>query len=461
MTFLEHMKFEEEFLEDLKELLKKKTIKSNSDDNAPFGHDIVDGLNCALEISRKYGFNTVNLDNYIGFAEYGEGEDYVSVLGHIDVVPEGSNWTEDPFNPIIKDGKIYARGSLDDKGPILCALYALKLIKESNIKLSKKVRIIFGTNEESGTEDIEYYLKNEKPPKLCFTPDAYFPIVTSEKGILTFEIVKKFEKELSRYTIQYIKGGKKSNIVPDYCEAKLVYDSNEKLYKEFTDDILKERYKIATHIVKNAIVIKSYGTSSHGSTPELGNNAISNMLIYLKEVLSLEDEFIDFLKAFSNIIGFDYTGEKLGINFYDEESGKLTLNLGIINGDNNEIRMRCNIRYPVMKDHKEILSNIKVKLKENNLIFQMGNHNPPLHFSKDHELVIALKKAYEESTGEVAKLLATGGGTYAKLMPNTVAFGPIFDEKYNLAHQADEFIEVSLLKKCIEIYARAIYELAK
>lgn len=461
MTFLKYMKFEEEFLEDLKELLKKKTIKAKSDDNAPFGHNIVDGLNCVLEISKKYGFNTVNLDNYIGYAEYGEGKDYVGALGHIDVVPEGSNWSQDPFNPVIKDGKIYARGSLDDKGPILCALYALKLIKDSNIKLSKKVRIIFGTNEESGTEDIEHYLKNEKPPMLCFTPDAYFPIVTSEKGILTFEIVKKFKRKLSGHTIEYIKGGKKSNIVPDYCEIKLVYDSNKILAEEFRDDKLKEKYKIVTDIKKNTIVIKSYGKSSHGSTPELGNNAISNMLVYLNEVLSLKNEFTGFLKAFSNIIGFDCRGEKLGINFSDEESGKLTLNLGIINGDNDEIRMRCNIRYPVMSNHQSIIDEIKKKAKENNLIFEMGNHNPPLHFSKDHKLVMMLKKAYEESTGEVAKLLATGGGTYAKLMPNTVAFGPIFDEKYNLAHQADEFIELSLLKKCIEIYARAIYELAK
>nr|WP_272507521.1 dipeptidase PepV [Clostridium aestuarii] len=455
------MEFEEEFLEDLKELLKKKTIKSKSEDNAPFGFNIANGLNCALEISKKYGFNTVNLDNYIGYAEYGEGEDYVGVLGHIDVVPEGSNWSQDPFNPVIKDGKIYARGSLDDKGPILCALYALKLIKDSNIKLSKKVRIIFGTNEESGDVDIKYYLKNEAPPSLCFTPDAYFPIVTSEKGILTFEIVKKFKRKLPGYTIEYIKGGKKSNIVPDYCEIKLVCDSNKILGEEFRDDKLKEKYNIVTDIKKDTVIIKSYGKSSHGSTPELGNNAISNLLVYLNEVLSSEDELTDFLKEFSNILGFDCRGEKLGINFSDEESGKLTLNIGIINGDNDEIRMRCNIRYPVTASYQNIIDNIKKKAKENNLIFEKGNHNPPLHFPKNHKLVAALKKAYEESTGEVGKLLATGGGTYAKLMPNTVAFGPIFDEKYNLAHQADEFIELELLKKCIQIYARAIYELAK
>ncbi|SFC93863.1 dipeptidase PepV [Clostridium uliginosum] len=455
------MNFEDEFLEDLKELLRKRTVKEKEHDNAPFGYGILDGLKCALEISNKYGFNTVNLDNFIGYAEYGEGDDYVGVLGHIDVVPQGNNWDQDPFNPIIKDGKIYARGSLDDKGPILCALYALKLIKDSNIKLSKKVRVIFGTNEESGTADIDHYLKKEKPPILCFTPDAYFPIVTSEKGILTFELIKKFQRSLNGYKIEYIRGGKKSNVVPDYCECKLIYDVDRNVVDDFKDTNLKNRYKIITNVEKNVVVIRSSGKSSHGSTPERGNNAISNMLIYLNKTLRYEDEFSIFLNEFSNIIGFDYTGEKLNINFSDEESGKLTLNLGIINGDTSEIRMRFNVRYPVKANYEKIISNIKERIQDKKFIFEMGNHNPPLHFKKDHKLVLALKKAYEESTGDVAELLSTGGGTYAKLMPNTVAFGPIFDEKHNLCHQANENIELSLLKKCIEIYARAIYELAK
>ncbi|WP_373897902.1 dipeptidase PepV [Haloimpatiens sp. FM7315] len=463
MNMFDNMKFKDEFLEDLKEILRKKTVKSKSSINAPFGQDVAEGLNCILDISKRYGFKAVNLNNYIGYAEYGDGEEeeYVGALGHIDVVPEGSGWSQDPFDPIIKDDRIYARGSLDDKGPIMCALYALKLLKESNIKLSKKVRIIFGTNEESGTEDIKYYLQNEKPPVLCFTPDAYFPIVTSEKGILTFELVKSFKEDIRDFTIEYIKGGKKSNIVPDYCEMKIVFKNNEVIEKQFNNEDLKKKYKVSTEIKDKNVVIKASGKSSHGSTPELGNNAIRNLLMYLYDVLKCENSFIDFLKAFSNIIGYDCIGEKLGIDYFDEESGKLTVNLGIISGNNDEITMRFNVRYPVTADFENIISSIKEKAEVNNLDFEMGNHNPPLHFDKNHRLIVLLKKAYEISTGKTAELLSTSGGTYAKLMPNTVAFGPIFDKKYDLAHQKDEFIELSLLEKCIKIYARAIYELAK
>ncbi|MBU5439634.1 dipeptidase PepV [Tissierella sp. MSJ-40] len=461
MVFIKDIKIEDEFLIDLKSILRKKTVKDVSVKDHPFGAGITEGLNCILDIAKSYGFRTVNLNNYIGYAEFGQGDEYVGVLGHIDVVPEGNGWSTNPFEPIIKDGKVHGRGALDDKGPLLAALYALKLLKDSNIKLSKKVRVIFGTNEESGTEDIDYYLKREESPLYCFTPDAYFPIVTSEKGILTFELVQNLENVFDDYEIDYIKGGKRSNIVPDYCECKIIHNNNNQLIMALNDTSLKEIYKIDLEYSENYIIIKSKGIASHGSTPELGENAIANILLYLNKVLKLKNDFTMFLEDFSELIGKDWDGNKLGINFYDEESGALTLNLGVINENNSEIRMRFNIRYPVTISHEDILNNIKHKIKDTNFIFHEGNHNAPLYFPKDHRLVMSLKKAYEEVVGEEAELLSTGGGTYAKLMPNTVAFGPLFKDNENLAHQANEFIHVSLLEKCIQIYARAIYELAR
>lgn len=450
-----------EFITDLKSILSVKTVKGASDKENPFGTDITEGLNCILDIANSYGFNTVNLDNYIGYAEYGEGNEYVGVLGHIDVVPEGNGWNTNPFEPVIKDGKIFARGSIDDKGPIMAALYGLKRLKESNVNLSKKVRIIFGTNEESGTEDIDYYLKREKPPVYCFTPDGYFPIVTAEKGIFTFELVRKLNFNCGDYQIEYIKAGERSNVVPNHCQCKILHNNNNELIEALNNEELKRNYKITLEYDKNNIMLVSRGVASHGSTPELGENAISNMLLYLNKVLKSKNDFTDFLNDFANLIGHDYDGKKLGINFSDAESGKLTLNLGIIQGENQEIRMRFNIRYPVTISSDNIVKNINSSIKDTKFEFCMGNHNPPLYFPKDHKLIISLSKAYKEVTGEEVKLLSTGGGTYAKLMPNTVAFGPIFDEKDNVAHQANEYIEISLLEKCIEIYARAIYELAK
>ena len=460
MDFLKDVDISGEFLDDLKLILEKKTLKGEADSENPFGKDISEGLKCALEIAERYGFATKNLDNYVGYAEYGCGEEYIGVLGHLDVVPVGEGWNSDPFNPVVKDGKIFGRGTSDDKGPIFAALYALKLIKENEVKLSKKVRIIFGTNEETGTEDMDYYLKKEKPPVAGFTPDAEFPIVTSEKGILTFQLHRSFNKTQREYNVEYIKGGKRSNIVPDYCTSKITY-TNKEFLEYFKDDSLKEKYKIEIKDDNNSLIITALGIAAHGSTPQSGDNAISNLLLYLNEVMTFEDDFTNFLRDFNSVVAKDYNGGKLGIDFQDEESGKLTLNLGIIDGDEKEVSMRFNVRYPVTIKLDDILDSIDDRLSKTEFEFKMGNHNAPLHFPKDHDLVKSLQKAYEESTGEEAKLLAMGGGTYAKLMPNIVAFGPLFEDDENLAHEVNEYIKLDTLKKCVEIYGRAIYGLAK
>lgn len=461
MNLFDNISLEDEFYQDLFKILQINTIKSEKQDAAPFGSGIKLGLECVLDICKRYGFKTTNLDNYIGYAEYKneDSDEYIGVLGHIDVVPVGDGWNTDPFKPIIKEGKLYARGSVDDKGPLFASLYALKILKDSGIKLSKNVRIIFGTNEESGTEDIDYYLEREKPPVLCFTPDAYFPIVTSEKGILTFEFIHKMLPS-EKYKLEYIKGGKKSNIVPDICEVKFSSKDIEFL-NSFKNIDLNEHYNIEILANENSIIIKSFGKSAHASTPEDGDNAVCKMMEYLYKILNFEDNFTSFLKDFNNLVGRGYNGENLEINFEDKESGKLTMNLGIINGTSEEIRMRFNIRYPVTINFEEIVKTVEEKVRLSTIDFIMGNHNYPLHFPKNHKLIKSLKKAYEGAFNEEARLLASGGGTYAKLMPNTVAFGPINEGEPDLAHQKNEYIEVNQLKKCVEAYARAIYELAK
>lgn len=461
MVDFNNIQLDNSFYEDLIKLLKINTIKDDPQENAPFGMGIKAGLEYVLDTSKIYGFNTRNLNNYIGYAEYGESDsdEYVGILGHIDVVPAEGLWDNPPFEPIIKEGKLYARGSLDDKGPLFAALYALKYLKDSNIKLSKKVRVIFGTNEESGTSDIDYYLEREKPPVMCFTPDAYFPIVTSEKGILTFELVQQLKK-FENYSIEYIRAGKRSNIVPDVCECKFNF-KDDSFIEYFNDCELKKKFKSECILEGNSIIIKSYGKAAHASTPEEGENAVCNMISYLKETLGFKDEFTEFLQGFVDVIGKDYYGKGLGINFEDEESGKLTINLGIVQTTSEEIKMRFNIRYPVTIPHELIIENIKKSVAKTTMEFIMGNHNEPLHFPKDHKLVQGLKIAYEETFKEEAKLLASGGGTYAKLMPNTVAFGPVFEHEPDLAHQVNEYIEISQLERAVKAYARAIYELAK
>lgn len=186
----------DDIIKSTQEICRIRSVESDGKEGMPFGEGVNEALEYALNLSKKLGFKTQNIDGYVGYAEYGEGEDYVAVLGHLDIVPEGDGWIYPPYEAQIHDGKIYARGAVDDKGPIIAALYGLYAIKELGLKLNKKVRIIYGTNEETGCSDMQYYLKKEKSPVLGFTPDSDFPLIFAEKGITIFDIVKEFRKSL-------------------------------------------------------------------------------------------------------------------------------------------------------------------------------------------------------------------------------------------------------------------------
>ncbi|MEG0480630.1 MAG: Sapep family Mn(2+)-dependent dipeptidase, partial [Clostridium sp.] len=227
-----------DLVESTRQIIRIQSVESSPKENMPFGENVQEALDYALNLSRNMGFKVVNLDNYVGYAEYGEGEDYIAVLGHLDVVPEGDGWNGNPYSGDLIDGVIYGRGAIDDKGPIMAALYGLKAIKDSGVKLSKRVRVIFGTNEETGCNDIPYYLEREKPPVMGFTPDADFPVIHGEKGLLIFDIVKDvLDEQTSTVKVVYIKGGTRENMVPDYCEAEILTEDKEdiiRIYKELS-----------------------------------------------------------------------------------------------------------------------------------------------------------------------------------------------------------------------------------
>lgn len=457
-------KLDERFLEDLFKILKIDSTKSEEKSYAPYGEGIALALKEVLEIAKSYGFRVKNLDNHIGYAEYGEGEDYIGVLGHIDVVP--ANDYKEAFNPKIEDGKLYARGALDDKGPILTALYALKLLKDNKIRLNKKVRIIFGCNEESGDSDILYYLKKEKPPIMCFTPDAYFPIVFSEKGILTF-LLEYDIKETKGYNIADIRGGTRSNIVPDKAIIELDILSSEgcsgfRSLQSYSRD--NKNIKVVGNReiddVKR-LSIEALGKAAHGSVPYEGINAIANLFTFLNNNLCFRDSFSDFLEDFSFIFNGDFTGERLGVLHKDNILGDLTVNLGIVSFNHGKISLRFNIRYPNSITYEQIYERLEDRIRSTGFKLVKQNHLKPLFFEEQSPLIEGLKRAYESEVKEKAELLAISGGTYAKLMPNTVAFGPLFKDGMNTAHKKDELIDLASLEKALRIYARALVELSK
>ena len=226
----------DELIQSVQNIIRIKSVEDEPKEGMPFGEGVSKSLECALEISKKLGFKVVNLDGHVGYAEYGDGEEYVAALGHLDVVPEGDDWIYPAYGAEIHDGKIYGRGTTDDKGPIMASLYGLKVIKELGLPLSKKIRIIFGTNEETGSKDIEYYLEHEKAPVAGFTPDAEFPIINGEKGITIFDIVKTFGEKTTDgdVLVESIKGGIASNVVASLCETKLKAKEANKVCEEIS-----------------------------------------------------------------------------------------------------------------------------------------------------------------------------------------------------------------------------------
>lgn len=452
----------DDMIKSTQELVKIKSVEGEPKEGKPYGEGPYKALDKALNICKDLGFKTKNLDGYIGYAEYGEGEDYVAVLGHLDVVPTGDGWKYDPYAGEIHDGKIHGRGTMDDKGPTLAALYGLKAIKEAKIPLSKRVRIIFGTNEETGSNELPHYLEKEKPPIYGFTPDAEYPIIFAEKGILQCNLVKKLEVKGKRdTTIEYIKGGDRPNIVCDYCEAGIKtfdYDVIERSVKFFRD---KTGYDLSLEEKNGLIIVKSKGKAAHGSTPELGENAITHLFKFLGELPVGYSDILSFIRFFNKNIGEETNGESFGLKLSDKESGDLSFNVGSISMDKDKVSMAIDIRFPVTYTLDYVRGLLNKKIEDVGIGIENPSTENPLYFNKDHKLIKSLQKVYREQTGKKAELLAIGGGTYAKGMPNTVAFGPIFPGEPDLIHKPNEYIKIDELVLNSKIYAHAICELAK
>ena len=290
--------YKDKLIKSTQELIAIPSIKGEPKEGMPFGEEINKALEHALKIGEELGFLVGNVDGYAGFIEFGQGNETLGILAHLDVVPAGDGWTYPPFGGEIHDNKIYGRGAIDDKGPAMAALFAMKAVMEAGVPVNKKVRLILGTDEESGWEDMDYYFKNQPMPDFGITPDANYPVIHAEKGIVHIELYKEFNSESAdKSPIVSIKGGSRANMVPDSC---ICY--------------LKDKEK----------PLNVEGVSAHASMPEKGQNAIAKMLDLLNS-RGLEDNDIDnFVKDLNRLIGLDTTGEGLGINLSDDVSGNLT-----------------------------------------------------------------------------------------------------------------------------------------
>lgn len=450
------MSMKDEIIKSVQECVKIKSVEEEAKGDMPFGEGVHKTLEYCLQLSKNLGFKTVNVDNMIGYAEYGQGDEMIAVLGHLDVVPEGDGWTYPPYAAEIHNGKIYGRGTTDDKGPTIGALYALKAIKDLNIPLKRRVRVFFGLNEETGSKCVKHYVENGgEMPVAGFTPDAEYPIINGEKGIVTGKFTRKLN-QTGNLILKSISGGIASNVVPDYAEAEIA------LAKSEAEIILKEAEKteeIKVEEKENSVIIKCHGISAHGSTPEKGKNAVTYLMKFLGK-LDFTGDLKEFIDYFNNYIGTDLNGERLGIFLEDEISGKLIFNLGVISGNESELSLEINMRYPVTKSFEDFIDIFKKKMNLGKLNEVYLRHKKSLYVSPDTEFIKKLQKVYEEQFGEKAELISIGGGTYAKAMENIVAFGPIFKGQPMVEHKPDEYIEIDSLMRNVQVMAAAIKELA-
>lgn len=348
-------------IEDIKAIVRIDSVESEAFDNAPFGAGVKLALDTTLKICERLGFQTRNIDNYIGYTQYGVGDDYICAIGHLDVVPVGEGWKHPPFSAYEENGYIYSRGILDNKGPIMTCLYGLLAIKELGIKLSKPIRIIFGCDEESGFEDLKYYLSKEKAPLMGFTPDCKFPVVYGERGRALIEI-------------------------------------REKDIKKFYD------------------MVNTY-----------------------------------FMNAKAN-------GERLGLDFQDNEFGMSEIRNYSLKYVNNQNVFSFALSYPAGMNIDKAIDNIRNKT---DMEVEIVHHFLPVKFEKDCFMVKQMQNAYERITHLDGTPVTTTGGTYAKLMPNIVPFGPSFPGQKGIGHQPNEWMTIEDLITNAKIYALALYYLAR
>ena len=438
------------------ELIKFNSVSTETNDlTMPFGKECKNVLDYTLNLAESQGFRTKNLDGYCGYIEFGEGDEMVGIIGHLDVVPANENdgWTTPPFVPEIRDNKIYGRGAIDDKGPVTASLYAMKAVLDSGVKLNKRVRLILGLNEEKNWKCINHYKEiGEESPTIGFSPDAEFPTIYAEKGILSIRLSRPFSFE-NMEILEIDCNNNAINVVPKYCSITLKFKSQEnKILFENNDKISIE------NIDDNTVKITATGISAHAAHPNLGDNAITTLLKYLNKYLKN-----NYITKLSDLGIFEITSPKfLSEKPIEDESGILTSNVGFLDYKNGNLEIGLNLRVPV-NTHLSQIEEKYMNLKEifSNLTVEFPGEQPPIYIPKNSYLVKTLTEIFNEKTGLNEEPIAIGGGTYARAFPNVVAFGANMPGHVDLCHQVDEYIYIDTLIDSAKIYAEAIYRLGK
>ena len=432
--------------EAIKELVRIPSFLVEGGDGYPFGKAVHEALEKATDIAAGLGFRTwYDGAGYYAWAEIGEGETMIGVVGHVDVVPPGNpaHWTTPPFEPDEREGKLYGRGTQDDKGPMMATLFAVKALMDAGVHFHKRVRFIFGGDEENHWRGIHRYLDREETPAMGFTPDAEFPLIFAEKHILQVELVGSNDVDAPVMDV-----GTAFNAVP----GEAIYTGPHQ------DELAAKLEELGFDYERTEAGVRVLGKAAHASLPEQGVNAIARLAIAL-DAIGCQARTIRFL---ARTAGMDYHARAIFGPVEDDVSGKLTFNVGRLVITPEEERLGIDMRIPVTASVEDVTAALKAAAANYGLDVQVRASMPALYVPLDHPLVKTLLAVYREVTSdEDAEPLAIGGGTYARAMPNCVAYGPNFPGAPETAHQANEYVILADLYRAMEVYAEAIYRLTR
>ena len=422
----------EQMISSLEGLLKIDSVTRRGEGGKPFGIGCDQALEYVLKLCADLGMKTKNCGGMTGYAEVGEGEELVGILGHLDVMPAGKGWDYPAFGLTRTGGKLYGRGVCDDKGPTLACIYAMKDLMDSGIAVNKRFRLIFGMTEEGGEwTDFKHYLATEECPDYGFTPDGDFPVVNGEKGIVYYDILMPAEKA----GFLALEAGDAPNIVPDYCNASV-------------------------RSADGTAELATTGRAAHGSLPQYGENAISKLMALAAERSDVETPYL--AEVYNQIFGFDIHGERVDLALQDDVSGQLTLNVGMIRKENEDFCISVDIRYPVTYTFEEIDRRFRsvVEPKGFRVRIQEVEKQAPVFMAADDPMIVALLEAYRGCTGDrKTPPVVLGGGTYARAMKRVVAFGPNMPGTVSTEHQANENLDEDVFLQLREIYLQALKNL--
>lgn len=451
----------QEMLDDICELCRINSEKMPYEEGMPYGPGAAECLDAALDMAEGYGFEVMDYDGYVGCVDMNELPKQLDILAHLDVVPAGEGWkVTEPFAPIVKDGRLYGRGTADDKGPAVAALYAMRAVKELGIPLKKNVRLIMGTDEECGSSDIEHYYRVEKEAPMTFSPDASYPVINTEKGRIPGHFTAEWEASGALPKLVSIQAGTKVNIVPGKAAATVEGLGADAL--EAAAKTVEEETGIRFEFSYNEkhCVITAIGTGAHASTPQDGNNAITGLLTLLVRLPLASCPQVEMLKKVLGLMPHgDVNGTTLGVDMEDDISGRLTLAFSMLTVDETSLDGQFDTRCPVCASEETVLHVIKGAMAGVGITLLNDSMTPPHHVDGNSEFVKTLLKAYEDYTGLKGECQATGGGTYVHNLKNGVAFGASMPDTDNKMHGADEFAVVDELVMSAKMFAQVIVAL--